>query len=63
MIVQRMLKPLLSQRLTASQVLVTPPIMETKDMAFDVQFGLRGEEAIMARQTTADRTAQLVQIA
>ena len=63
MLVQGMLKPFQSHRLTASQVLVSPPIIETKDLAFDVQLGMTGEEAIMARQATADRTAQLGQIA
>ena len=63
MLVQGMLKPLHSQRLTASQVLASPPIIETKNLAFDVQLGLTGDEAIVARQAMAERTAQLGQIA
>ena len=46
-----------------NQVLASSPIVETKDLAFDVQLGLRGDGARMPRQATADRTAQIAPIA
>ena len=63
MLVQGMLVALQSQRLTGSQIHGSAPIIETKDLTFEVQLWLTGEEAIMARPATADRTAQLGQIA
>ena len=54
-----MLKPLLFQLLTASQILASSPIIETKDLAFEGELGLTGEEAIIAHHATAERTKQL----
>ena len=62
MLVQGMMKPLQSQRLTAIQVLLSPPIIDTKGLAFDVQLWLTGQETITARQAIAERTANLGQI-
>ena len=62
-LVQGMLNPIVSARLTASQVLATRIIGDTRALAFEVPIGLTGEQAVLSLQCISERTAHMGQIA